>query len=304
MLEAYEACRHNVPIVAVNVQGSFPYVFQDAANLLADLKSKLSAESKKIITDFGVDLNDLQHVLHRSLTRVISRPFTPSASKRTIQAQLEDIIDCMGIQKANAARALMDDAGDNEEDVTDFFTSGRKWKRGMDDRDFIATTAVVVLPGGYVPLPLDVSTERIAPDLVGISEVLAEHSHNLWARSRLDQGYQFGANRCDDASAPGGRRHNLLIPYQLLPDDVMESNRSGTIEILKTIQVLGYVIQRAVANCCTLCWDEAVREEAACSTLQSLVLLTENSARVASPLFGCFPLPLRQTMRMQHAFPS
>lgn len=233
----------------MNIQGTFPYNFEDASKFLSNLESELDDSAKKVITEFGVEIAKMKSVLMKKIARVISRPYTPSASQRTIHAQLEDIVDCMVKSRGK------------HEEVAEF------------------------LPGGYLPLPLDVSSERITPELVEFLEVLAEHAHNSWARSRLDEGYQYGEKRSDDPNSQNGLRHPLLIPYALLPDVNKETNRSTTIEIIKALQVLGFVIQRAVTKGCTLCWDEAVRNEAALTSLKSLEAYTEKD-RVDSPLLS------------------
>jgi hypothetical protein len=104
----------SVPIVAVNVQGSFPYSFSDAVELLdgtdeedstfadrlsrrspgtVDLIRKQQVPVRGVFRD--VDIEELGRVLHAHLPNILSNEFQPSASANVIDAQLEDIIETM-----------------------------------------------------------------------------------------------------------------------------------------------------------------------------------------------------------------
>ena len=65
----------------------------------------------------------------------------------------------------------------------------------------------------YQPKPIDTSGVRLDPSLVELTEYLAENTYEVWAQSRLREGWTYGPDR-DTA----GKRHPDLVPYGQLPD--------------------------------------------------------------------------------------
>ena len=89
----------------------------------------------------------------------------------------------------------------------------------------------------YVPKPLDTSSVELPVSLQGLLERLAENTHDVWAATRIAQGWSFGPSR-DDAA----KKHPCLVPYDQLPESEKEYDRKTAAETLKAILKLGYVI--------------------------------------------------------------
>lgn len=47
----------------------------------------------------------------------------------------------------------------------------------------------------YDPRPIDTSDVALTPDIIDLTERLAEHSHDSWARQRLADGWTYGPRR-------------------------------------------------------------------------------------------------------------
>ena len=60
----------------------------------------------------------------------------------------------------------------------------------------------------YVPQPMDTSDIRLPEELDGLIEQMAKNVHEVWAQSRMDQGWVFGEERSDSL-----KQHSCLIPY-------------------------------------------------------------------------------------------
>lgn len=90
----------------------------------------------------------------------------------------------------------------------------------------------------YQPEPLDTSRVELSREILQLTEKLAEHTHNVWARLRLSQGWTYGPTR-DDAA----RKHPCLVPYAELSEEEKEADRHTALETIKAILALGYVIQ-------------------------------------------------------------
>jgi ryanodine receptor 2 len=91
----------------------------------------------------------------------------------------------------------------------------------------------------YEPKPLDTSAVVLPPDVVALTERLAENAHEVWAVTRIKQGWTFGPVR-DDAN----KKHPCLVPYADLPDSEKEYDRGTAMETLKAVLALGYVVSK------------------------------------------------------------
>lgn len=49
-------------------------------------------------------------------------------------------------------------------------------------------------PNGYKPAPLDLSAITLTPKMEELVDLLAENTHNLWAKERIQQGWTYGLN--------------------------------------------------------------------------------------------------------------
>lgn len=47
---------------------------------------------------------------------------------------------------------------------------------------------------GYKPAPLDLSAITLIPKMEELVDQLAENTHNLWAKERIQQGWTYGLN--------------------------------------------------------------------------------------------------------------
>ena len=91
----------------------------------------------------------------------------------------------------------------------------------------------------YKPRPIDTSNVQLSDDLIELTELLAENTHDNWALQRMIDGWSYGAKR-DDAA----KRHPDLVPYSDLPASEKEYDRRTAVETLKAIIALGYRIER------------------------------------------------------------
>ena len=92
----------------------------------------------------------------------------------------------------------------------------------------------------YDPQPIDVSNFQLSNDIEELIEPIAENSHDIWARQRMDEGWTYGEKRDDDH-----KKHPDLVPYGDLPKKEKEYDRLTARGILQLIQRLGYKIEKA-----------------------------------------------------------
>lgn len=87
--------------------------------------------------------------------------------------------------------------------------------------------------------PLSIKTDdiKLSKDLLQLSEIIAENVHNVWASSRISQGWTFGEERNDSL-----KKHPCLVPYSELPESEKDFDRNTANETFKLIQKLGFKI--------------------------------------------------------------
>src|SRR5438105_2391026 len=91
----------------------------------------------------------------------------------------------------------------------------------------------------YDPAPIDTSRVKLSGDILKLTEQLAEHNHDVWARQRLSEGWKYGPSRNDAA-----KEHPCLVPYADLPDSEKEYDRRTALLTLEAIVALGYRIEK------------------------------------------------------------
>ena len=89
----------------------------------------------------------------------------------------------------------------------------------------------------YLPHPIDTSDTELPKELIPLIEEMAKNVHEVWAETRMKQGWTYG-NKRDDTK----KHHPCLIPYEELTEEEKEYDRNTSIETLKLILKLGFKI--------------------------------------------------------------
>ena len=89
----------------------------------------------------------------------------------------------------------------------------------------------------YVPQPMDTSDVQLPEELNELVEKMAKNVHDVWAQSRISQGWTYGPERNDAL-----KHHPCLVPYEELPEIERAYDRDTAIGTLKLICKLGFEI--------------------------------------------------------------
>ena len=89
----------------------------------------------------------------------------------------------------------------------------------------------------YTPQPIDTSDIQLSEELYGLVEKMAENVHEVWAQSRIEQGWKYGEERSDSQ-----KTHPCLIPYSMLSETEKAYDRDTAISTLKLICKPGFKI--------------------------------------------------------------
>ncbi|MBE6347226.1 MAG: Ryanodine receptor Ryr [Bacteroidales bacterium] len=89
----------------------------------------------------------------------------------------------------------------------------------------------------YIPQPIDISDVYLPEELNTLVEAMARNVHEVWAQTRIEQGWIYGTERNDDL-----KQHPSLIPYEQLTEEEKEYDRNTVMGTLKLIIHLGFKI--------------------------------------------------------------
>ena len=91
----------------------------------------------------------------------------------------------------------------------------------------------------YQPNPIDTSDVVLTPELLALTEEIAEQVHELWSRGRIEEGWTYG--ECRDGIK---KTTPCLVPYKELPESEKIYDRETALGTLRLICKLGYDIQK------------------------------------------------------------
>lgn len=91
----------------------------------------------------------------------------------------------------------------------------------------------------YTPNPIDTSSVVLPEELAPLAEELAKNVHEVWAKTRIEQGWIYGDTR-DDLR----KQHPCIVPYDELSEGEKEFDRNTSQETLRLIIKLGFKITK------------------------------------------------------------
>lgn len=89
----------------------------------------------------------------------------------------------------------------------------------------------------YLPHPIDITNITLPNELEPLVEQMSKNVHEVWAATRISQGWKYGKERNDEL-----KTHPCLIPYEELPEEEKEFDHNTSIGTLKLIMKLGFKI--------------------------------------------------------------
>ncbi len=91
----------------------------------------------------------------------------------------------------------------------------------------------------YVPEVIDLDDVVLPESLDELLEQIAKNVHDVWARSRISEGWSYGPERDDVA-----KTHPCLVPYEELPESEKDYDRHTAVNTLKLVIKMGYDIRK------------------------------------------------------------
>ena len=91
----------------------------------------------------------------------------------------------------------------------------------------------------YIPKPAQSDDIVLSEELNSLVEAMAKNVHDVWAESRISQGWTYGPERNDAL-----KHHPCLVPYEDLPEVEKAYDRDTAVGTLKLICKLGFKITK------------------------------------------------------------
>lgn len=91
----------------------------------------------------------------------------------------------------------------------------------------------------YIPKPIDTADITLSAELQELTEEMARNVHEVWSRTRINDGWTYGPERND-----AQKKHPCLVPYDELTESEKEYDRNTSQETLKLILKLGFEIRK------------------------------------------------------------
>lgn len=91
----------------------------------------------------------------------------------------------------------------------------------------------------YKPQPVDTSDVELPKELEELVEKMARNTHDIWAETRISQGWIYGEQRDDNK-----KTHPCLVEYDNLDEEEKLYDRNTSIGTLKLILSLGFEINK------------------------------------------------------------
>lgn len=126
---------------------------------------------------------------------------------------------------------------------------------------------------GYKPSPLDLSTVTLNEKLEELVELLAENTHNVWARDRIKNGWTYGL-----FEDPIHKRSPHLVPYNKVDESIKKANRDTSNEAVRTLIAYGYTIEAPTSEM----GESAMTKETSESASRSRTYRAETTYAVTS----------------------
>lgn len=91
----------------------------------------------------------------------------------------------------------------------------------------------------YIPHPISTDDIVLTAEIMELSEKIARNVHEVWAKSRMSEGWTYGPVR-DDVK----KQHPCLVPYENLSEIEKEYDRNTSQETLKLIMKFGFRFEK------------------------------------------------------------
>lgn len=150
----------------------------------------------------------------------------------------------LNISDDNGTVSLFNPA--TESDVTDYPVDlfEDAW---AESKHYMVTVREKRFPEEYIPQPMDLSEVNLNPELMELSEMIAENAHDIWGQLKKESyssvleknpDFRIYAERVNGQEQEG--HNHYYVPYSMLSEEDKEPDRKTAMGTIKLLKRLGY----------------------------------------------------------------
>lgn len=187
-----------------------------------------------ITRKYNANLDDLKHCLAIDNDLIVAVDIQKLyIEKPAIDLDVNHAVVVTAVNMNTGVVSIFDPENETDADIpVNFFLNA--WK---DSQNYMVRVLKSI--DEYCPEPIDLEDVALSDDLIELREAIAENLHDVWAITRIKEGWTYGPVR-DDSK----KQHPDIIPYCALPDGEKEYDRLMAWNTLKLVKKLGFEIKK------------------------------------------------------------
>lgn len=146
----------------------------------------------------------------------------------------------LAIDNQNGKVTLFNPSTGNESDIYDLKRFEQAW---AESKNYLILVRAKEYEHEFIPQPIDVSGVSLSPDLLQLTDTIAENAHNVWAAEKIrkNPGIRY-APLNEDGTEKDGNYNHYLLPYSELPEEDKQPDIDMALNTIKLLKRLGYRI--------------------------------------------------------------
>lgn len=188
---------------------------------------------------YNASLDDLANLLEQGnkvIAVVNAQKLSKEVNTNYLTPTPNHAVVVLEVSKKNGTIRLFDPQTGNDNDTFTLAEFNEAW---TDSQHFlvVANEQDCFV---YDPQPIEVDDTELSPELLELSEAIAENAHEIWAMKRKSEGWSWGPERNDRLLQTPD-----MTPYSNLSEEEKDYDRQMAMQTLKLVQKIGYSIVKS-----------------------------------------------------------
>lgn len=145
----------------------------------------------------------------------------------------------ISVDKNNDIVALYNPSSGNKSDIYPLPLFMEAWN---ESKNYMVLVRSKKYDSEYIPHPIDVSDVILSPDLLQLSETIAENAHNVWAAEKKRKNPNIRYAPLDENGNEVSGHNHYFVPYSQLSEEDKKPDIDMALNTIKLLKRLGYRI--------------------------------------------------------------
>lgn len=241
------------------------YWLEDQGMPLYNMGKLLEAEGLIVRRIYGADLNVLSDSLKQQSVMVVvngdvlkGKDVSPFADKAPNHAVVVISLDLQ-----NRKVVMFNPGEDNDEKEYNLDVFALAW---AESRNYMLVVREMAYPDEYIPSPIDVSNVSLSPELLELTDAIAENAHNVWAAEKIRKNPNLRYAPLDEEGHEKPGCNHFFRPYALLSEEDKKPDVDMALNTIKLLKRLGYrLVNVNDLHRCPVCGNSIEKHHLFCS---------------------------------------